>query len=485
MHHPTILAAVLWSSLCAASPTRPNHAQDFSSAQKIQHHLEQVEARLRAADVRSLSPQLAAGRAGLLDALGEYRARGQFPHNHDFAAQTPYFIDQHGTACAVGQLVIASGHRALAEKIRASQNNAYLLEMNEPQLTAWVAQSGFTAEELAAIQPSYGTNKAPYGFALRHTKAGITSTVIPGVSRPGTPAGDHERYAAVYSVSKDEVWFTSNSVATVKRGDSFSTFAGVGIIAIHGTKEAGTFGLGALLYALEGGRWRSIDSSGTSLGYGGRALWVAGKNDVWLAGSKGEIVRYDGARFTSTPSGVTADIYALWGSSADNIFAAGDDGVLLRWDGTKWSTLTSPTTASLRALSGTGPNDVLAVGEKGVILAFDGAQWLAQASGTTATLNAVGKSGATALAVGNAGTVLRWSEGSWIAADPKTSAPLTGVSVGPDESWISMDASSCSSDSACAYQPSDLARGCEAIPAESLLALFALLFALRPLRARP
>lgn len=125
---------------------------------RIQAHLLNVEAYLRAQNTDQYSKQQVAKRMQLLDMLHNYALAGVFPKNYDFDKRIPYFIDAHNTACAVGYLIIEDGHKQLAEMIKYNNNYQYLLDMQYPELTAWVAQSGFSAQELATIQPAYMAN---------------------------------------------------------------------------------------------------------------------------------------------------------------------------------------------------------------------------------------------------------------------------------------------------------------------------------------
>ena len=138
----------------------PTEADDARELDRIQTHLAWVERVLRARDVSGLDPERRARRARLLDALTIYRAAGAFPHNERFAGRRPRFIDDEGRICAVGYLIevdatFPEGGRALAEAIDARFEYDYLLDMDDPRLASWVASSGFTARELAMIQPSY------------------------------------------------------------------------------------------------------------------------------------------------------------------------------------------------------------------------------------------------------------------------------------------------------------------------------------------
>lgn len=126
-----------------------------NDTRRIQAHLYQVEKLLRSKPTDGLTKAEKQKRLHLLEVLHGYADAAMFPKNYDFDHRIPYFIDAHNTACAVGYLIIADGHQELADMIRAKGNYQYLLDMNYPELTAWVATSGFTAEELALIQPGY------------------------------------------------------------------------------------------------------------------------------------------------------------------------------------------------------------------------------------------------------------------------------------------------------------------------------------------
>lgn len=131
-----------------------------NDTERIAQHLHLVRVHLAAHTPEGLSAAQAAERADLLDALEVYADAGRFPQNYVLPYRNPVFIDPHGTACAVGQLMIESGHRDLAEGIDNAMETGYLSEIiasegfKEP-VSAWASAHGFTADELAWIQPGY------------------------------------------------------------------------------------------------------------------------------------------------------------------------------------------------------------------------------------------------------------------------------------------------------------------------------------------
>ncbi len=136
-----------------ASDRRPVHFTN--EAERIAMHLHLVDGYLRTHTPQGLSTTAAAERGQLLNYLGNYADRGLFPQNHLLPYRNPVFIDPQGTACAVGQLIIESGHRDLAEGISHEMNLAYLHDMHRTDVDQWATSHGFAEDELAWIQPSY------------------------------------------------------------------------------------------------------------------------------------------------------------------------------------------------------------------------------------------------------------------------------------------------------------------------------------------
>jgi len=137
---------------------------------RIRAHLASVEAVLRARPTDGLTDEQKRNRLARLDDLRAYREAGVFPRNLDFPDRLiPYFIDAAGTPCAMGQLIIASGHAALAEDVRVTMNNAYIGEIAaaDPRLQEWVDEQGMTLEEAAMVQPAYGAPQIDRALQIR------------------------------------------------------------------------------------------------------------------------------------------------------------------------------------------------------------------------------------------------------------------------------------------------------------------------------
>lgn len=125
---------------------------------RIRVHLEYVEALLRDKPVTHLTEEQIENRYHYLDLLQTYYRAGNFPYNDGHPDERrPTFISDDGNICAVGYLIEQSLGRDIAEQINKEFKYSYIRQINNPLLHQWAAESGFTMEELAMIQPMYGS----------------------------------------------------------------------------------------------------------------------------------------------------------------------------------------------------------------------------------------------------------------------------------------------------------------------------------------
>ena len=150
-----LLAVPLGLLLAAeAHPGPPDAAAERS---RIQEHLARVARLMRAAPTSDLTDRQRKARDVALTWLDEYRAAGVFPHNHvDRDGPVPVFVDPHGTPCAVGYLMLRSGHDDLVEEIVSTDNLIRVGELRDDErVRAWLDKHGITLAEAALIQPWY------------------------------------------------------------------------------------------------------------------------------------------------------------------------------------------------------------------------------------------------------------------------------------------------------------------------------------------
>jgi len=178
-----MIISPLLAVVVASTPSSAN-----SEVGRVQAHLRGAEALIESRDASSIPPEVKARRDHLIEVLRAYREAGEFPRNYDFSYMTPYFVDRHGTRCALAELVWASGDRDLVHRIAETANNAYVHDLaDDPELSTWLTHHGFTLEEAARIQPAYCSQRAdvfcrrepPEGFALaRFVEDGAAAEVF-------------------------------------------------------------------------------------------------------------------------------------------------------------------------------------------------------------------------------------------------------------------------------------------------------------------
>ncbi len=122
---------------------------------RIRTHLAFAEARLRARDVSELAPDLRVARTRTLDHLRTYWIAGAFPAGESTYGLLPTFVDADGRRCAVAYLVEQTAGEAAMFAIDARHHNAFVAQMDAPELATWATTSGLTSDELALIQPAY------------------------------------------------------------------------------------------------------------------------------------------------------------------------------------------------------------------------------------------------------------------------------------------------------------------------------------------
>lgn len=200
-------------------------------------------------------------------------------------------------------------------------------------------------------------------------------------------------------------------------------------------------------------------------------IWGTGPDDIWVTGTYGNVLHYDGASWTRPYSdGAFGRFYGIWGTGDGHVFAAGasyemganivewdgaawtvhhrgfghindawsasptdvwavtSGGRSLHYDGMEWSYVPTGVQGDLRGVWGAGPGDVRAVGRDGQIVRNTGAGWTAESSGVTTDLTDIwGRSATDVWAVGDSGTVLHYDGSGWSPVAGGPTGNLTAV----------------------------------------------------------
>lgn len=167
-----------------------------------------------------------------------------------------------------------------------------------------------------------------------------------------------------------------------------------------------------------------------------RAVWGSSTSDVWIVGTKGRILHWNGKTLAPRDSGTTQDLNGVWGRGGSDVYFAGD-GVVLRWDGHSIADVTpkSPAKAVYRAVHAPLNGSTLVVaGDKGVVVRRtpDG-QWKEEITGSPLDIQSIAAVDSGLIwAVGPQGQALKLSGGSWsTTAMPKANKTLRAVAAAP------------------------------------------------------
>ena len=170
---------ILWSAVALQPAGRAWRMERLETA-RIRSHLARVERELRARDVSALDPARRAARMQALDALHAYWMAGVFPHNHDSPGERrPYFVDRHGTRCAMAYVIERSGGAELVRRVSRTANNARVLDLaSDRELVTWLDRAGMTAFEAQRVQPAYGGFRGGPGSAPDDLHASLVAAVL-------------------------------------------------------------------------------------------------------------------------------------------------------------------------------------------------------------------------------------------------------------------------------------------------------------------
>ncbi|HYJ79590.1 MAG TPA: hypothetical protein VEW03_08325 [Longimicrobiaceae bacterium] len=199
-----LAAAALLAAAVLAAPPRPAEAAVDRGApgevQRLRTHFAQVERELLARDVSALTASQRAARSRHVTVLREYAAAGVFPHNHHHRQAIPYFVDDHGTHCAMAYLIARSGRGDLVRRVASTRNNAYVRELaDDPELVAWLDANGLTAGEAARIQPFYGeepqedTDRQEMAYLIPTVAVGVANVAVIALTASDAPGSGRQR----------------------------------------------------------------------------------------------------------------------------------------------------------------------------------------------------------------------------------------------------------------------------------------------------
>lgn len=143
------LIVTAFTSLASAEQPAPHFAQPPSADMPY----EQMPVRM--ADRAQVRAKLAANRTANLGRFRAYQKAGVFPSNTYQSRKLNVWLDQDGHFCAAATIIRMSGGTALADKVAEQNNFIRLADVTQGPVMDWILTSGFTQDEIAAIQEPF------------------------------------------------------------------------------------------------------------------------------------------------------------------------------------------------------------------------------------------------------------------------------------------------------------------------------------------
>jgi hypothetical protein len=140
------------------------------------------------------------------------------------------------------------------------------------------------------------------------------------------------------------------------------------------------------------------------------AVWGSSESDVYATAGPGNMVHYDGKKWSVMESPELRGKVHINGTSRDNIFVT--DGGVMHFDGKKWTTMKPdcPPCCGLGAVWSGAPGKAFFLSGSSRICYYDGAKWTKMESGTKERLTSMwGASESDVWAVGAHGTILHYT----------------------------------------------------------------------------
>jgi len=109
----------------------------------------------RALDRDTVRAALIRARAANLAAFRAYEKRGMFPSNTFSDDKLNVWRDAAGHLCAAATIIDASGQHDLVIRVAEQTNFIRLADVKQGPLMDWILTSGFTQDEIAAIQEPF------------------------------------------------------------------------------------------------------------------------------------------------------------------------------------------------------------------------------------------------------------------------------------------------------------------------------------------
>jgi hypothetical protein len=150
--------------------------------------------------------------------------------------------------------------------------------------------------------------------------------------------------------------------------------------------------------------WHSADGVWFAVGDNGFAMRRAGTSGLW----------------TMLATNTTEVLSKIWGTAANDVFVVGSHGLILHYDGTAWRRMFTGSGENLTSVHGNSHDDVYVSGTNGLLLHFGGTSWTRMT--TPLDVQDLWADGEDTLFIGNRGLV-EWIERLLLPKETRCSDP--------------------------------------------------------------
>jgi hypothetical protein len=206
----------------------------------------------------------------------------------------------------------------------------------------------------------------------------------------------------------------------------------------------GRDGSGPLVFHYDGAGWTRVATGLQNVDL----WWVHGfaGGPVYMSGSNGTILRYDGSSFTTMATPGTGIVFGMWGAAADDMWAVGGSfnggGFIWRYDGTAWTEVADAPAdiavdGSFWKVNGLASNDVWISCSKGATLHWNGSGFERLDLPVTDSMFSVAGNAERYITVGGSfdGKLFENEGSGWQSAIPTGGPILTGVAVSANDAY--------------------------------------------------
>jgi len=284
----------------------------------------------------------------------------------------------------------ASSTKTLYAIWGTSASNVYAVGMDGALLhcdgTTWTAEISSTTEKLNAI---WGVNE--------------TNIYVVG-----------DNGALLHKTAAGTTWAVETESLKDVDGSNLST---TDFYSVRGSSAANVYmgSINGWFIRFNGTAWTEYDPAPPTGSSKIAGIWPFNSTNIYCstaAGDYGRVFHYDGNSWEQVyGGGAGIALYSIWGNTISDIYVAGSTGLILQFNGTEWLTIGSGTTQKLYSIWGSSASNVFAVGVQGTIVHNRGAGFVAENFSTTNDLFGVwvAPDGSIAYAVGTDGMILKYT----------------------------------------------------------------------------